>query len=109
MKVFIKDKEITLKYSFRGYMIFENVSQHTFTGDGGMQDMVVLFYSMIMGSDKTLVLTFEEFLDWLDENPMSFAEFGTWLYDNITLQSELGGEKEKKEGDVKEGDNDPKN
>ena len=64
----IDNKEITLKYTLRGYMIFEQVTNHSFNGVG-MSDFVILFYSMLMASDKELTITFDDFIDYLDENP----------------------------------------
>lgn len=102
MKISIKDKEITLKYSFRGYMIFEQVTNHAFSG-ASMTDFIILFYSMVMASDKELTITYDEFIDYLDENPELLKEFSEWIGDNVSKQKNLSTSKEVK------GELDPKN
>ena len=89
----IDNKEITLKYTLRGYMIFEQVTNHSFNGVG-MSDFVILFYSMLMASDKELTITFDDFIDYLDENPQLMGEFSEWISANIAKQTKLSPEKE---------------
>lgn len=93
MIININNKEINLKYSFRGYMIFEQIANHAFSGNG-MSDFILLFYSMMMGSDKELTITFDEFVEWLDMNPEKLQEFSKWITDNITKQNELTNKKD---------------
>lgn len=92
MIININNKEINLKYSFRGYMIFEQITNHSFSGNG-MSDFITLFYSMMMGSDKELTITFDEFVEWLDMNPDKLQEFSEWVTDNITKQNTLTNKK----------------
>lgn len=81
MVINLKNKLIELKYTFRGYMIFEEITDKSF--EGGIKDTIILFYSMLMGSSKELSIEFDDFMDWLDENPDKLSEFTEWLQSNI--------------------------
>lgn len=96
MKVEIKNREIELKYSFRAYMIFEQITDHSFTG-GNLSDFITLFYSVLMASDRELTTDFDDFVDWLDENPDKLNEFTEWLTMNLKKQTDLSGNKDEKE------------
>lgn len=97
MKVEIKNREIELKYSFRAYMIFEQITDHSFTG-GNLSDFITLFYSVLMASDRELTTDFDDFVDWLDENPDKLNEFTEWLTSNLKKQTDLSNSKDEKEG-----------
>ncbi len=74
MKVTIKEKDITLKYTFRALMIYENITNKSFNPKG-ISDVVIFFYSVVVASSKDTSLTFDDFLDWLDDNPAAINEF----------------------------------
>lgn len=78
MKIQIKDKDIELKYSFRAMMVFEEITGNSFSFSG-MKDLIVYFYSTVIASDKDLDLDFEQFMDWLDDNPDELNNFTEWV------------------------------
>lgn len=78
MKVTIKDKEIELKYTFRSLMIYEKIMGGTFNPKG-LTEIMAYFYATIMASDKNCTISFDDFMDWVDENPAVVAEFSQWL------------------------------
>ena len=96
MKVEINDKEIELKYTFRAYMIFEQITDHSFTGSN-LSDFITFFYSVLMASDRELAIDFDNFIEWLDENPDKLNEFTEWMIANTKKQSELSSKKEVKD------------
>lgn len=95
MKITINNKEITLRYSFRAMMIYEKISGTSFNPIG-ITEIMIYFYSCILASDKGIALTFEEFMNWIDENPTVFEEFSKWLTSILTKNSVMnesdGGE-----------------
>lgn len=99
MKINIKGKEVELKYSIRSLFLFENIMNKSFSLDN-TQDTVVYFYCVLMASDKTLALTFEEYLDLLDENPNIIADFAQWLMD-VNNINKLSEEELKADGESK--------
>lgn len=88
MEITIKDKTISLRYSFRAFMIYENITKKSFNPQN-MTDIILFFYSVIMASDKENPLELDDFLDWLDENPDSLNEFSKWLTSKVNQQSKL--------------------
>lgn len=98
MTITINDKEIQLKYSFRAMMIYDNIAKKSFEPKG-ITEIVILFYSILMASDKTLEVTFDEFMDWLDDNQTIFNDFVKWLQGTIeknnylSQKTEADGEK----------------
>lgn len=78
MIINIKNKEFELKYTFRSMMIYEKITGETFQPKGVTEVMVYLF-STIVASCKGIDLTFDEFIDYVDENPNIINDFNTWL------------------------------
>ena len=88
MKITLKNKEIELKYSFRSMMIYEKITGGSFNPKG-ITEILIYLYSSILASDKNIDLTFEEFMDWIDDNPQVITEFSTWLTSILTKNSVL--------------------
>ena len=88
MKVHFNDKTYTLKYSFRALMIYENITNHSFNPKG-ITDVVIFFYSVLVASAKDTTLSFDAFVEWLDENPTSINEFSAWLTEVFAQQASL--------------------
>ncbi len=78
MKVSINGIVVELKYTMRSLMIYEKIYGKTFQPEG-LSEMLVYFYSTILASDKNIKLTFNEFIDYIDENPNLLNDFATWL------------------------------
>lgn len=84
----INGKEIKLKYTFRALMIYEKITGESFSGKG-ISEILIYFYSTIIASNKDLTLTFEDFLDWLDDNPTALNDFTEWLTSVTTVNSHI--------------------
>ena len=88
MEIVIKGNKVSLKYSFRALMIYENIAQKSFNPKG-ISDVVVFFYSVVVASTKDTTLSFDDFIDWLDANPTAISEFSVWLTSVFEAQSGL--------------------
>lgn len=88
MTITIKEKEYQLKYSFRALMIYENITHKSFNPQT-ISDIVVFFYAIILASNKKCELLFDDFLDWIDENPNIITEFSEWLTNIFTQQQQI--------------------
>lgn len=88
MKLQIKNTEITLKYSFRSLIIYEKIAGKSFEPKT-LGDIIIYFYSSVLGSSKDFTLTYDEFLDWLDENPSAIADFSKWLASVAAVNQQL--------------------
>ena len=88
MEIVIKGNTVSLKYSFRALMIYENITQKSFNPKG-ISDVVVFFYAVVVATTKDNTLSFDDFIDWLDDNPTAINDFSVWLTSVFTAQSGL--------------------
>lgn len=88
MKIVIKDKEIELKYSFRSLMMYENITGHTLN-QANLTDVITFIYCVILSSSKDYSITFDDVIDYIDENPSLIGEFGEWLNKTIEVNDAL--------------------
>ena len=88
MKVIIKENEIELKYSFRSFMIYENITGKSFQPTN-LTDILIFFYSTILGSSKNADLKFDEFMDLIDMHPELVTEFSEWLTNTSEINNEI--------------------
>lgn len=88
MKLTINDKEIELKYSMRSMMLYENITQKSFTPTT-MTDLITFMYCVVVASSKDYSLKYDEFIDYLDENPTVLNEFSEWIVNVISANDTL--------------------
>lgn len=88
MEITIKDKEIKLKKTFRSLIAFESATGKAFAPKT-VTDSIMYFYCVIIASDQELELTYDEFMDWLDENPTALNEFTQWLIEQSQAEETL--------------------
>ena len=95
MKVTIKDQqEVELRYSMRALFQYENITGQSFNPKT-LQDFCTFFYCVLVSSNKDLDLTFDEFVDYLDEDPSKMSEFAQWLNSIMQKNNFLAGAQEK--------------
>ena len=104
MEITINNQTIKLKYTFRGFMAYEQITNEAFNPTG-LKNLITLFYAFVMVSDNQLTITFDEFIDWLDENPNKLNDFSNFIAENNERQNSLSP---KPTEEVK-GETDPKN
>ena len=100
MTISIDDKKITLRHTFRSHLIFENITGHSFAPKG-ITDIVTFMYCSLMGADAELAITFDKFVDWLDEHPDTLTQFAEWLAENNTRNAEISAKSEETESTEK--------
>lgn len=100
MKLTINGQELELHYSFRMFIIYENIMSksidfETLTSYTGM---VTLLYSAIIATmqrNKMDIssLGYDDFMEWLDtQSPDIFTEFATWFTKAMNVQQKLTAE-----------------
>ena len=99
MKVNINTTDVELKYSFRSLMFYEKINGETFAPKG-LNEMIMFFYSTVVSSNYNINLDFEDFVEWLDENPEKLTEFSEWLMKIMTRNNKFTEEKETENVDV---------
>ena len=87
MKINYNGTEIELKYTFRGFIIYENIMGDSFKASG-MKEVIVLMYSMLVASYPD-ISDFEHFVDWLDQNPGTLKEFSDWVADCMNKNNDV--------------------
>lgn len=78
MNIIVKNQNIELKYSFRAMMIYEKITGEAFNPKG-ITELMIYLYSIILSSAKDISLSFDDFVNWIDENPTTLNEFTVWL------------------------------
>lgn len=100
MKIQILGRDIELKATFRAYIIFENITGKSFQQLSTLADVLTFFYATILGSAKITDISFDAFLDFIDENPNIVAEFSEWMTGNNAVVEEASNT-HMDEGDTK--------
>ena len=100
MTLKINNEDITLVYSFRSSLYFEQIAGHnldfnTLTAN----DLVTLFYSVTTASlqkAKKPIITMIDFLDVIDDNggEKCLTDFTTWYVDVLKAQYEVLAQEE---------------
>lgn len=93
-KIKINNKEYNIKYSLRALFIFETITQKPFELKT-MLDNYVLYYSMILASNKECDLTWDQFIDAIDQDPTILTN----LQETITEKNQMDEMFESKEED----------
>lgn len=96
MIVKIGDKEITLKFNFEAFTMFEKAYGHSLEAPG-LQETIDFIFFTIVGSSRDYSIKYEEYRDWLNENPEKFTEISQWIADNMDLNDVLSGTKKTKQ------------
>lgn len=100
MKVTIKEQEITLKYSMRSLFLYEQKSGESFS-PRNLEQYCLYFYCVVMSSNRDLDLTFDDFIDFLDEDPSKITEFAEWLSNVMMKNNFLSGAAQSQEKESK--------
>lgn len=95
MEIKINDKTIQLKKSFRSLIAYESATGKPFSPKT-VTDSIMYFYCVIISSDSDLELSFDTFMDWLDDNPMALQEFTEWIVEQNKVDSTLTKKKSTK-------------
>lgn len=93
MKITIKDKELDVKYSLRGQLIFEKVADKGFAING-LYDFVLFLYCSILASNKDYNIDWDDFLDYVDEHPDILIEFTNMVSEKMKINKIINGDKD---------------
>jgi len=88
MKVKIKRKKYILKPSFRGLLLMEKEFKNE-VGEGSLNDMLIMIYCYLKAANReSFKLTFDEFIDCLEEDNKIF-DVGKAMLDQERKSQEL--------------------
>lgn len=77
MTIKYNGKEITLKFSFRADMLFENITEHSFNGTSET-DWIIYFFCTVLAITRDDDMNFDDFVDWLSDNQYLLMDFVRW-------------------------------
>lgn len=95
MTITINNHEITLKKTFRSVIAYEQALGKSFNPQT-VSETIMYFYCTVIASDQSVEITFDEFLEYLDENPTAIKDFTEWLIKQTELESKLTKKKSTK-------------
>lgn len=88
MTITINKKKITLKITFRSMMMYENMTQKSFSPTT-ITDIITFMYCIVVASSNDYSLTFDDFINWLDKNPDMMNKFSEWIQNGANVNSDL--------------------
>ena len=98
--ILINGKEYPIKYGIRSMLIAEQITQKPFSLDN-MNEQLVFLYSCLLAANNELSMSYEEFLDAIDEDMSIIIRFGQYLAEQQKKEKNIlkdkGTKKKKKE------------
>ena len=98
--ILINGKEYPIKYGIRSMLIQEQITQKPFALDN-MNEQLVFLYSCLLAANNELTMSYEEFLDAVDEDMSIIIRFGQYLAEQQKKEKNIlkdkGTKKKKKE------------
>lgn len=89
-----KGKEYEIKFTYRALMIYENITNTTFQPTN-FTGIINYFYSALLATAKGELIDYEEFIDWLDENPEELNKFSMFLDDIYNMNNKISPKPDK--------------
>lgn len=86
MEIIINNQTIKLKKTFRSVIAYEQATKKPFNPIT-ISEMIMYFYCVVIASDTTIEITYDDFLNWLDDNPTAIKEFTEWLVKMNEIES----------------------
>ena len=96
----IKGKNYNIKYTIRALFLFEQITKKPFKIET-LLDNYVFFYSMILANNKDDIISWDDFIDALDEDPTLFKRLAEIVDKQEKKDNLFSDEEESKEGEQK--------
>ena len=103
MTIKYKGKEYEIKFTYRALMIYENITNTAFQPNN-FTGIINYFYSALLAAAKGESIDYNEFIDWLDENPDELNKFSMFLDELYDLNNKISPKIEEKKEDIDEKD-----
>ena len=92
MTIKIKDKEYNLKYTIRALFLFERITKKPFAANN-LEDQFIFFFCLILASNPETDLTFEEFIEAVDQGDLDITAINKFVAEQQQKQEELAAKK----------------
>lgn len=99
-KIKINNKEYNIKYSLRALFIWETITQKPFELKN-LLDNYVLYYSMILASNKDCDLSWDQFIDALDQDPTILTNLEETITEKNQMDELFESKDDSEDGDKK--------
>ena len=86
MEITINNETIKLKKSFRSVIAYESAMKKPFNPTT-ITETIMFFYCVVIASNTTIEVTYDDFLDWLDEHREALQEFTQWLVKQSEIEN----------------------
>lgn len=86
-------KELKLKWSNRAIMVFEQITERPFAINT-TTEMYIFLYATILANNSDIVLTFDEFINDLDNDEELLPYLLEWFNTTLLMRSEVDKKKE---------------
>lgn len=98
--ILINNQEYPIKYGIRAMLISEQITQKPFSLEN-MNEQLVFLYACLLAADNELSMSYEEFLDAVDEDMSIIIRFGQYIAEQQKKEKNIlkdkGTKKKKKE------------
>lgn len=88
MKITIKGNEVDIKGTVRAMMMYENIKGESFQPTS-TENIITYMYCCVVSTTKDYSLSFDEFLDVIDEDMTIVNDFVAWLIAQAENQNKL--------------------
>lgn len=99
MNLTIGNEEVELRFTFDAFTEYEKLYNEPFGSDNQLDKAIVFMYLVILCSKKgwqnTAWLSYEDFREWLNDDPERFITMTEWIAKNMDMNSKLMGDKKK--------------
>lgn len=99
MNLQIGNEEVELRFTFDAFTEYEKLYNEPFGSDNQLDKAIVFMYLVILCSKKgwqnTAWLSYEDFREWLNDDPERFITMTEWIAKNMDMNSKLMGDKKK--------------
>ena len=95
MTIKINDKEIELKQTIRSLLMYENIKGESYQPKN-LNDILLYIYCVVVASSKDYSLSYDDFIDWVDEHPDELTQIVKFIQDTQQNQNNIKKNKTKK-------------
>lgn len=100
MKLEIGSEEVELRFTFDAFTEYEKLYNEPFGVDNQLDKSIVFMYLVILCSKKgwqnTAWLKYDDFREWLNDEPSRYIQVSNWITESIDLNNTLMGKADKK-------------
>lgn len=90
----IKDQDYNLKYSIRALLLYERITGRGIQIDT-LADQIQFFYCLLLASNPDMELTFDQFIDAIDNEEIDITQIQQFVIDQQKRQDELKNKTDK--------------